>query len=146
MSDVLDNPDKYTQDDESSGGEPAKTVEEIQEDIIEALNSVYERLDDLDADTAEMRARSILQGLGFTHNMQSKVTKDFSGGWRMRVSLARALFIQPVWYVIYKTVLLLACLLYSCIISHLSHFLSLFHTHTHTPTPTHPRMYVTVYY
>jgi ATP-binding cassette subfamily F protein 2 len=87
-----------------------------------------------------MRARSILQGLGFTHNMQSKVTKDFSGGWRMRVSLARALFIQPVWYVIYKTVLLLACLLYSCIISHLSHFLSLFHTHTHTHT--YPSTYV----
>jgi hypothetical protein len=98
-----------------------------------------------------MRARSILQGLGFTHNMQSKVTKDFSGGWRMRVSLARALFIQPVWYVTLYIKLfccLLACLLYSCIISHLSHFLSLFHTHTHTHThtPTHPRMYVTVYY
>ena len=101
MSDVLDNPDKYTQDDTAEGGEAAKTVEEIQEDIIEALNSVYERLDDLDADTAEMRARSILQGLGFSHEMQSKVTKDFSGGWRMRVSLARALFIQPVWYVLY---------------------------------------------
>jgi len=52
-------------------------------------------LDALDADTAETRARSILQGLGFTHQMQSKSTKDFSGGWRMRVSLARALFIQP---------------------------------------------------
>jgi ATP-binding cassette subfamily F protein 2 len=102
MSDVLDNPDKYTQIDATdTGSSEPKSVEEIQEDIIEALNSVYERLDDLDADTAEMRARSILQGLGFTHNMQSKVTKDFSGGWRMRVSLARALFIQPVWYVYY---------------------------------------------
>ena len=39
--------------------------------------------------------RSILKGLGFTHEMQEKKTKDFSGGWRMRVSLARALFIQP---------------------------------------------------
>jgi ATP-binding cassette subfamily F protein 2 len=73
-----------------------KTPEEQQEEIMEALNNVYERLDALDAATAEVRARSILKGLGFTHAMQSKLTKDFSGGWRMRVSLARALFIQPV--------------------------------------------------
>ena len=79
-----------------------------------------------------MRARSILQGLGFTHNMQSKVTKDFSGGWRMRVSLARALFIQPVWYVIYKTVLLLALFVYH--FSPLPFSLTLPHTHTHTHT------------
>jgi ATPase subunit of ABC transporter with duplicated ATPase domains len=85
---------------EEEGGEDSKTPEELQEEIMEALNMVYERLDALDASTAEVRARSILAGLGFTHEMQSKKTKDFSGGWRMRVSLARALFIQPVWYVI----------------------------------------------
>lgn len=62
---------------------------------MDALNYIYERLDLLDAATAETRARSILKGLGFTHEMQGKLTKDFSGGWRMRVSLARALFIQP---------------------------------------------------
>ena len=84
---------------EEGDPENEKTAEEIQEDIMEALNLVYERLDALDATTAEVRARSILSGLGFTHEMQSKLTKDFSGGWRMRVSLARALFIQPVWYV-----------------------------------------------
>jgi ATPase subunit of ABC transporter with duplicated ATPase domains len=71
------------------------TLDEKQELIMEMLTATYERLDALDADTAETRARSILQGLGFTHQMQSKLTKDFSGGWRMRVSLARALFIQP---------------------------------------------------
>jgi ATPase subunit of ABC transporter with duplicated ATPase domains len=71
------------------------SLEEQQEQIMELLNTVYERLDELDAATAETRARSILKGLGFTHEMQSKKTKDFSGGWRMRVSLARALFIQP---------------------------------------------------
>lgn len=76
--------------------ETGKTAEEQQEDVMEALNSVYERLDDLDASTAEVRARTILKGLGFTHEMQSKTTDSFSGGWRMRVSLARALFIQPV--------------------------------------------------
>jgi len=77
--------------------EEGKSPEEVQEEIMDALNMVYERLDALDASTAEVRARSILSGLGFTHEMQSKKTKDFSGGWRMRVSLARALFIQPVW-------------------------------------------------
>lgn len=76
-------------------GDDNMTLDEKQELIMEMLTATYERLDDLDADTAETRARSILQGLGFTHAMQSKLTKDFSGGWRMRVSLARALFIQP---------------------------------------------------
>jgi len=72
-----------------------ETVEEQQEEIMEILTEVYDRLDALDASTAETRARSILKGLGFTHEMQSKKTKEFSGGWRMRVSLSRALFIQP---------------------------------------------------
>eukprot|EP00980_Cylindrotheca_fusiformis_P008091 scaffold1722_cov120-Cylindrotheca_fusiformis.AAC.21 len=78
---------------EDGDPENGKTAEEIQEEIMEALNLVYERLDALDAATAEVRARSILAGLGFTHEMQSKHTKDFSGGWRMRVSLARALLL-----------------------------------------------------
>jgi ATP-binding cassette subfamily F protein 2 len=98
MSAVIDNPEKFTEGDEGGdASEPEKSPEELQEEIMDALNGVYERLDALDADTAEVRARSILSGLGFTHEMQSKKTGDFSGGWRMRVSLARALFIQPVW-------------------------------------------------
>ena len=40
---------------------------------------VYERLDDINADTAEARAAYILHGLGFTPEMQQKKTKDFSG-------------------------------------------------------------------
>ena len=78
------------------GGDDTRPIDEVQEDVMESLNEVYERLDAIDAATAEVRARTILKGLGFTHEMQSKLTKDFSGGWRMRVSLARALFIQPV--------------------------------------------------
>jgi ATP-binding cassette subfamily F protein 2 len=80
---------------DGGGDDGELTMDEKQEILMDMLTSTYERLDDLDADTAETRARSILQGLGFTHDMQSKLTKDFSGGWRMRVSLARALFIQP---------------------------------------------------
>ncbi|XP_018621140.1 ATP-binding cassette sub-family F member 2-like isoform X3 [Scleropages formosus] len=61
----------------------------------EKLMELYERLEELDADKAEVRASRILYGLGFTPAMQRKKLKDFSGGWRMRVSLARALFIKP---------------------------------------------------
>lgn len=56
---------------------------------------IYERLDDLEADTAEMRAARILNGLGFSKDMMHTKTKDFSGGWRMRIALARALYVKP---------------------------------------------------
>ncbi|XP_057847179.1 ABC transporter F family member 1 [Cryptomeria japonica] len=61
----------------------------------EALDRIYERLDLLDAATAEKRAAEILFGLGFTKKMQAQKTRDFSGGWRMRIALARALFMNP---------------------------------------------------
>lgn len=61
----------------------------------EQLMDIYDRLDDMSADTAEARAANILHGLGFTKEMQQKKTKDFSGGWRMRIALARALYVKP---------------------------------------------------
>lgn len=59
------------------------------------MERVYERLDAMDASTAEKRAAEILNGLGFNKMMQEKKTRDFSGGWRMRIALARALFMNP---------------------------------------------------
>lgn len=76
LTDIVENPPSEPELGED--GE-VKSAEEIQEEILEALNLVHERLDALDASTAEVRARSILSGLGFTHAMQSKLTKDFSG-------------------------------------------------------------------
>ena len=59
------------------------------------LNEVYERLDEIEADSATARAGQILGGLGFDPEEQLKATKDFSGGWRMRIALAAALFMKP---------------------------------------------------
>ncbi|KAK9405884.1 ATP-binding cassette sub-family F member 1 [Crotalus adamanteus] len=61
----------------------------------ERLEKVYEELRATGAAAAEAKARRILAGLGFNPEMQNRQTKKFSGGWRMRVSLARALFMEP---------------------------------------------------
>ncbi len=65
------------------------------DDLHDHLAAVYERLEQMDAATAETRASTILCGLGFTPFKQKQPTSSFSGGWRMRIALARALFIQP---------------------------------------------------
>ncbi|OAD62465.1 ATP-binding cassette sub-family F member 1 [Eufriesea mexicana] len=70
-------------------------VEQGDTSVQDRLQEVYEELKNIGADSAEPRARRILAGLGFNRAMQDRATKNFSGGWRMRVSLARALFLEP---------------------------------------------------
>lgn len=72
-----------------------KKVESGDLDLQDQLTEVYNELKIIGADSAEPRARRILAGLGFSKEMQNRATKNFSGGWRMRVSLARALYMEP---------------------------------------------------
>ena len=53
-----------------------------EDDVSKRLAAVYEELEAIGSDTAEAKARRILYGLGFDVEMQTKPTKQFSGGWR----------------------------------------------------------------
>ncbi|RAR06702.1 ATP-binding cassette sub-family F member 3 [Stemphylium lycopersici] len=77
-------------------------LEKLAEDILEKdgpesplLDDIYERQEDMDPSTFHTRASLILTGLGFNKTTIHKKTKDMSGGWRMRVALAKALFVKP---------------------------------------------------
>jgi ATP-binding cassette subfamily F protein 2 len=78
-----------------------KRLEKLEEELLTEdpespfLSEIYERLESLDPSTFEKRAGELLFGLGFSREFSLKKTKDLSGGWRMRVALAKALFVKP---------------------------------------------------
>lgn len=61
----------------------------------ERISDIQLRLVDIKAHGAPSRAAIILHGLGFDHEAQLRACSEFSGGWRMRVALAAALFAEP---------------------------------------------------
>ncbi|KQT12046.1 glycosyl transferase family 1 [Methylobacterium sp. Leaf399] len=61
----------------------------------ERMGEIYGRLIEIDADRAPARAGEILAGLGFSVADLARPMAEFSGGWRMRVALAAALFAEP---------------------------------------------------
>jgi len=84
--------------------EEAAKLEVMAEQIIEdhgpdddRLDIIYARIEELDPAGTEPIARKILAGLGFADHLvpMDRQTKHMSGGWRMRVSLAKALFAAP---------------------------------------------------
>lgn len=70
------------------------TIEEGAE-LSTRLKKIYAKLEEIESDKAESKASAILNGLGFSPTQQSAATRTFSGGWRMRLALARALFCRP---------------------------------------------------
>ncbi len=58
---------------------------------MEQLGHLYEELENLDGYTAEARVATILHGLGFTTEDLQRKVGEFSGGWKMRLNLAKVL-------------------------------------------------------
>ena len=68
---------------------------EDKEEFVKRLTFVAERLVTIDATNAENKAIHILNGLGFKKNELHIKSNKFSGGWRMRIAIAKVIFSEP---------------------------------------------------
>jgi len=75
--------------------ERASLMEELETAEPERMGDIWGRLIEIDAESAPARAAEILTGLGFSTQDLERPMAEFSGGWRMRVALAAALFSEP---------------------------------------------------
>ena len=75
--------------------ERAALLHELETADPERMGDIYGRLSEIGADRAPSRAAEILSGLGFSNDDLTRPMAEFSGGWRMRVALAAALFAEP---------------------------------------------------
>lgn len=73
----------------------ASVLDKEKDGLDTTLGDIQAKLSEMESDKAESRAASILAGLGFSAERQQFATRTFSGGWRMRLALARALFCEP---------------------------------------------------
>jgi len=69
-------------------------IEDERQDVINQLGEVHHRLEELDSYSADARVEKILTGLGFDEREFIKKTDEFSGGWQMRIALAKILISQ----------------------------------------------------
>ena len=72
-----------------------KMEEEYSDDLVDKLAELQDRFEVLGGYTMEAKAEEILEGLGFATKDLQRPLKEFSGGWRMRVMLAKILLAKP---------------------------------------------------
>ncbi|CDX22269.1 putative ABC transporter, ATP-binding protein with duplicated ATPase domains [Mesorhizobium plurifarium] len=78
---------------EHAMGDPERADEMDQ--IIERYGELQHRFEELDGYALDGRAREVLDGLGFSQEMMDGDVAKLSGGWKMRVALARILLMRP---------------------------------------------------
>ena len=72
-----------------------KLETEYSDELVEKLTKLQERFDQLDGYTMQAKAEEVLEGIGFTTQDLHRPLREFSGGWRMRVMLAKLLLEKP---------------------------------------------------
>jgi ATP-binding cassette subfamily F protein 3 len=72
-----------------------KLETEYSDDLVGKLSKLQEKYDHLDGYTIQSKAEEVLEGIGFGTNDLHRPLKEFSGGWRMRVMLAKLLLEKP---------------------------------------------------
>ena len=75
--------------------ERSALLQELDHASADRAAEVHDRLQAIGADAAPSRAATVLAGLGFDMAAQLRPVGEYSGGWRMRVALAQALFLEP---------------------------------------------------
>src|SRR6478736_1630090 len=68
---------------------------EYSDDLVDKLTTLQEKFEHLDGYTMQSKAEEVLEGIGFTTQELHRPLKEFSGGWRMRVMLAKLLLEKP---------------------------------------------------
>jgi len=69
--------------------------DDFDQSLLDELQDIEEELSSIGSEKDESEVRRILSGLGFIGNDHERPTKDFSGGWRMRIAIAKALYMKP---------------------------------------------------
>ncbi len=69
-------------------------TDEEREDLVNTLGEVHHKLEALDVYSTEANLKKILKGLGFEESDFTRLTDEFSGGWQMRIALAKILISQ----------------------------------------------------
>ncbi len=72
-----------------------KLETEYSDELVEKLTRLQEKFEQLDGYTMQAKAEEILEGIGFSTSDLHRPLKEFSGGWRMRVMLAKLLLEKP---------------------------------------------------
>jgi ATP-binding cassette subfamily F protein 3 len=74
--------------------ESSSLIDEEKEDLVNQLGEVHLRLEELESYSAESKIEKILTGLGFAEKDFKRLTDEFSGGWQMRIAMAKLLIAQ----------------------------------------------------
>jgi ATP-binding cassette subfamily F protein 1 len=75
--------------------EPIYEDDLLLENLINKYQEFQNQIIGFNKEAEISKIKSILHGLGFTHDSMEQSCTIFSGGWRMRISLARALYLEP---------------------------------------------------